>query len=178
MWFGCTSHGLVADDVMMCWTHARIIHERIQGIEDLTNQRIDAELDKNKQWQIAEQTARITAGKPERADLFYRAPSHRVYYIKIGEQIKIGFTADLDGRLNSYPPNAEILGIEYGDKELEKQRHRQFHAYLAYGREWFHDTQEIRDHIATLPNWKHLIPKRMRRGAANSAATIKPRYWR
>lgn len=177
MWYACTDHFLVSDDILMCWKHARVIHARVQRSEEITEQRMIAAIERNEERQVAIQVELAKAGKPQRTDIYYQAPPNWVYYIETDGHIKIGHTTDLNGRLKSYPPTAQILGVEYGDRDLERQRHEQFNAYLAYGREWFHDTQEIRDHIATLPPMTHLNIKRMRRGQANQASRIQPRYW-
>lgn len=73
-----------------------------------------------------------------------------VYYIRINGQIKIGFTTDLTQRSRSYPPGSELLAVEPGTKELERERHVQFHRFLARGREWFVDAPEILEHAASL----------------------------
>lgn len=81
---------------------------------------------------------------PESPGTIGTLPPERVYYVRVGEHIKIGYTRNVSNRLSGYPPNSELLAVELGNKTLEKERHHQFHAYLAWGREWFADCQEIR----------------------------------
>lgn len=73
-------------------------------------------------------------------------PGH-IYYLFINGAIKIGYSADLEKRLKSYPPNAELLAVHPGTLQTETQMHRKFFNHLAHGREWFHDASEIREHI-------------------------------
>lgn len=76
---------------------------------------------------------------------------HVVYYIRFGNRVKIGTTANLAQRLAALPHD-EILATEPGSYDLEKRRHQQLRASRIYAnREWFHLTDEVRKHIASLP---------------------------
>ena len=68
-----------------------------------------------------------------------------VYYFRVGNRIKIGFTVNVEGRVRNLMPE-EVLGWEPGDRNLETKRHRQFAAYRV-AREWFEDVPAIRRHI-------------------------------
>lgn len=70
-----------------------------------------------------------------------------VYYMGINGQIKIGYTTNLRQRSSAYPPGTELLAVEPGTPELEKQRHNQFSRHLARGREWFADNPALTAHI-------------------------------
>lgn len=70
-----------------------------------------------------------------------------VYYLRVGDQIKIGFSTDVRRRLRSYPPGSELLALEPGDKKLERRRHNEFFEWLAAGREWFEPSDELLKHI-------------------------------
>lgn len=79
-------------------------------------------------------------------------PRHRddlTYYLRVGDHIKIGYTNNLKQRLKTYPPTAALIGLEAGNVEL--QRLQQFASSLTAGREWFDATQDLMDHIASLP---------------------------
>lgn len=81
-------------------------------------------------------------------DLRAEAPG-LVYYLRVGEHVKIGFTAvELRSRLRAYPPGSALLAAEPGSKALEKQRHAQFRAMKAAGREWFTPHAALDEHIA------------------------------
>jgi hypothetical protein len=79
-----------------------------------------------------------------------------VYYLKVGNRIKIGFSAHLDRRLQSLPVE-EVLGWEPGDRSLEAHRHRQFREHRT-AREWFKDCPEIRAHVQGTEGYKALNP--------------------
>lgn len=66
-----------------------------------------------------------------------------VYYIRIGERIKVGYSVDVKQRMRAYPPGSELLAVEPGDRDLETQRHRQFAGSRTDGREWFRPTADI-----------------------------------
>lgn len=70
-----------------------------------------------------------------------------IYYLRVGDLIKIGFTVNLTGRLQAYPPNSVLLATEMGTPQGERSRHRQFDSALAYGKEWFTPTPELLAHI-------------------------------
>lgn len=73
-----------------------------------------------------------------------------VYYLRVGDQIKIGFSSDVRRRLRSYPPGSELLAVEPGDKKLERRRHNEFFEWLAAGREWFEPSAELLQHTRDL----------------------------
>jgi hypothetical protein len=73
-----------------------------------------------------------------------------VYYVRIGEHIKIGHATNLWNRMRAYPPSAELLATESGDQRLEKARHSEFRAFLDAGREWFRPAPELMAHIEKL----------------------------
>jgi hypothetical protein len=73
-----------------------------------------------------------------------------VYYIRVGELIKIGYTRDLDQRLRAYPPDAELLATEIGNELIEQAGHAQFGDLLAARAEWFHPGPALLAHIEAL----------------------------
>lgn len=73
-----------------------------------------------------------------------------VYYMRINGHIKIGYTANLRQRSRNYPPGTELLAVEPGTRDLEKQRHGQFSRSLAQGREWFAESDALTAHIEKL----------------------------
>jgi len=73
-------------------------------------------------------------------------PKPLVYYFRVGDRIKIGFTGNIESRIKDLAPE-EVLGWEPGPASLEKARHRQFAKYRT-AHEWFRDCPEIRQHIA------------------------------
>lgn len=73
-----------------------------------------------------------------------------VYYVQVGNDIKIGTTGNLHRRLTSLPAGARVLGTEPGDFNLEAERLRQFAEYRCHGKEWFHPAPQLLTHIASL----------------------------
>ena len=72
-----------------------------------------------------------------------------VYYAAFGNRIKIGTSADPWNRMAGVPHD-QLIAVEPGDRTTEGERHRQFGAFLASGREWFRDCPEIRAHASAL----------------------------
>ena len=73
-----------------------------------------------------------------------------VYYMRINDQIKIGYTTNLTQRSRAYPPGTELLAVEPATPYTERDRHQQFHRYLVRGREWFSESDELMAHISEL----------------------------
>lgn len=82
-----------------------------------------------------------------------------VYYLRIGERIKVGYSVDVKRRMRAYPPGSQLLAVEPGDRELERQRHHQFAGSRTDGREWFRPTPDIDELIEQLVQ-QHGDPKR------------------
>ncbi|MAM53554.1 GIY-YIG nuclease family protein [Microbacterium sp. UBA3394] len=60
-----------------------------------------------------------------------------VYYLRFADRVKIGTTVDLIKRLRTLPHD-EVLAVEPGSYELERERHAQFeHLRIIARREWF-----------------------------------------
>lgn len=130
-----------------------------------------------------EERARARSSEPK------KAPGvATIYYVQVGEQIKIGWTTNLHQRMRAYPPTARLLATERGTKTLERSRHQQFNEYLAHGREWFEPGKFLLEHIDRLiekngappqietlrSSEKQTIPHRMKqsvRGSYKSTAS-------
>lgn len=70
-----------------------------------------------------------------------------VYYMKLGDLVKIGTTTRIAQRRATINPEV-ILAIEVGDRELETQRHRDFRDLWVHG-EWFKLHDRLASHIET-----------------------------
>lgn len=73
-----------------------------------------------------------------------------VYYLRVGERIKVGYSVDVKRRMRAYPPGSQLLAVEPGDRELETQRHRQFAGSRTDGREWFRPTPDLLELVAEI----------------------------
>jgi len=91
------------------------------------------------EWRVGE--APSTDLVPPRVDV--------VYYIRLGEQVKIGTSGNPRVRIASLPHD-EVLAFERGDRSVEQRRHAQFASTRIPGTEWFHSSDELAAHIAAL----------------------------
>ena len=73
-----------------------------------------------------------------------------VYYLQVGQLIKMGYSSNPRERLRQYPPESVLLAIEPGTLAIEKERLRQFSASLLWGNEWFDSTPELEAHIGQM----------------------------
>jgi len=71
-----------------------------------------------------------------------------VYYLRYGDRVKIGTTANPRQRLAAIWHD-EVLAFERGDRTLERRRHAQF-AEDRLGGEWFRLSPAVRDHVASV----------------------------
>lgn len=72
-----------------------------------------------------------------------------VYYVQVGELVKIGNAVNLRRRLTVYPPGRRLLATEPGGEMRERKRHHQFRASRVE-REWFRPTDDLVAHIVKL----------------------------
>jgi len=70
-----------------------------------------------------------------------------VYYLQVGDRIKIGHTTDAIRRLATYPPESRLIAIRKGSRKRERAEHIRYDKYLADGREWFHYSKEMEEDI-------------------------------
>ena len=70
-----------------------------------------------------------------------------VYYLRQGERVKIGTTANPRQRFAAIM-HEQVLAFERGDRRLEQRRHAQFAADRFPGSEWFRMSRGLRAHIA------------------------------
>lgn len=96
---------------------------------------------------IRKEAIRERLGVEEFMATYKQAPGI-IYYLKVEDQVKIGFTSDLDTRLKAYPPMAKLLATHPGTRETERQMHDKFAEHLAGRKEWFADHPELESHIA------------------------------
>jgi hypothetical protein len=120
----------------ICARHAVKLYRHMQQAIDTADPR-----------QTAENMMRVLHAEDERIEKQNR---HTVYYLQVGDLIKIGCTVNLSLRLSSYPPGSQVLATERGGWELEQQRHRQFAAVRAERLEWYHPAPVLLDHIEKL----------------------------
>lgn len=60
-----------------------------------------------------------------------------IYYLRLGDRIKIGHTTNLRQRLAAYPPDSQLLAVEPGSRQDEAALHQLYQSYCVGGREWY-----------------------------------------
>jgi len=86
-----------------------------------------------------------TATKPRP----HRSSEGVVYYVRIRDYVKIGVTANLSHRmLNLRAGSDQILAVEPGGRDLERQRHHEFADERRGRREDFELSDRLKQHIA------------------------------
>lgn len=122
--------------VPFCQEHILYIWSLVEG--DMRRQGIT--LEKYSQQQLEQAEQRVAEMDAQRPGV--------IYYLEVGEYLKIGHTKNLYRRMREYPPNARLLASQAGSREEERALHHRFSAYCDSGREWYRDVPEIREHIA------------------------------
>ncbi|MET8866516.1 GIY-YIG nuclease family protein [Nonomuraea sp. NPDC004580] len=148
---GCRTRPTVASDglgIPLCHDHLKAYRSYLDTIDRI--KRIDqAVLDAPKlDPRYLENTPE--AKRSLRRDLARQRGSMIVYYVRIGNNIKIGWTTNLKQRMTTLMPD-EILATEPGEEQLERLRHQQFaHLRVPPGRERFRPDPELLDHVEML----------------------------
>lgn len=99
-----------------------------------------------------------------------------IYYVQVGDKIKIGYTKDLQRRIAQYPPDSVLLAARPGTIRDERTTHSLLSARRAAGREWYLIHDEVLGHIAAvvrqhgkppeIRDWKRPNPQSSRLGLA------------
>lgn len=135
--FGCTSYvqeQYHARHVYMCQEHALQVWATVQEMIDPATLR-DIAYD------------RVAPDEEKNPELYEPIPISEsagvVYFIRVGDLIKVGFSSDLSRRMKAYPPDAEVLAYYSGSFAEEQQTHQLLSAHRAKRREWYHPTPEV-----------------------------------
>lgn len=144
----------------------RLIHD-LSPVEvcDSCGMKIARVFEINLQDENRARDSRATEKRDERRGII---KDSMVYYVRIHDYIKIGYSAHLRERIMGLRVDLDaLLAIEPGGQQLEHQRHVQFRADRIGKREDFHPSEALQAHIASLselyplPPWATL-PSRMR----------------
>lgn len=139
--FMCTSYvqeQYFAQRVYMCQEHALQVWATVQEMIDPDTLR-----------QIAYN--RVTPHEERYPESYQPVPISEcvgvVYFVRVGDLIKVGFSSDLGRRMKAYPPDAELLAY-YSASFAEEQRwHKLLTVHRARRREWYHPTPEVMDAV-------------------------------
>lgn len=70
-----------------------------------------------------------------------------VYYLLVGDLVKIGWASILADRMKQYPPNSILLAAHPGTLKTERQMHHRHLDLLDRGREWFRPGVALIEHV-------------------------------
>lgn len=103
-------------------------------------------------WQQVQLSLQPTETADQRAERLALTEAHRaktrtqpgwIYFLTLDDKIKIGWTANLEQRLRSYPPHAQVVVSYPGTRADERDLHRSLKPSLVAGREWYEPTPEV-----------------------------------
>ncbi|WP_183665782.1 GIY-YIG nuclease family protein [Neomicrococcus aestuarii] len=80
--------------------------------------------------------AEVENAKDERADFGDPNLPGVVYFVRVMDMLKIGWTSNLRGRISTLQADA-LLHFQQGTRKDEAAYHKQFREHLVAGREWF-----------------------------------------
>lgn len=136
--------------------------------------KIVEERESDRYRQLVRGEVKPAARKPAKKYLSNR-PGH-IYYLLVGDRVKIGFTTDLYRRMMEYPPNAVLLATHPGTPAVEKELHQDFRRHLAEGREWFTPNPDLDAHLQKVlekfPNTTSIA--KMRQPMNRRPSTLRP----
>lgn len=129
-------------------------------------------------WQLIQEeheswTRRQVPVQARTAQLEPEAAAGTIYYLQIGEHIKIGHARNLWNRLRGYPPTAKLLACHPGTRADEAALHRRLRGYRVAGREWYEPNPHILELIAQVIVDHGEPPKALT--GARRPETLKPR---
>lgn len=130
-------------DIPICRHHAIKIFLRYReefgdSVASVLGERLD------KREQRRDPTA---FGHAKRRDEALVAQS-QVYYVRIGDHIKIGYTVNLRTRCSQLRVDvSRVMATEPGGRKLEQERHQQFAAERVGRREDFNPSPRLLEHI-------------------------------
>lgn len=143
VWPGCETELRDSTRVgAICIPHARQVHD---AVEVLTNCRITAD-DLEYIGRIERDIDAMQRERRARSDANRIQPGW-VYYVAVGERIKVGFATDVNKRLRAYPPESTLLAVHPGTPTLEKDMHNKLAVWRVAGREWYSRSDEVLAHI-------------------------------
>ncbi len=128
-------------ELMVCKDHRQFIIDYIDPPTRRMNEQIEA-LRRQKEANVAAVERGEKIAKDARVGV-----GGYVYFVRVDDLIKIGYSTQPYQRLRAYPPNAEVLGVFPGTKKLERDLHGRFRFALRKGREWFRVADEILEYV-------------------------------
>jgi hypothetical protein len=134
VWSKCPKRaGMSYPGLPLCDAHVQIVHQRVMSVKNLVRDALAQ--------RAAEQKAADEAKEPSLG---------WIYYLLIGEHIKVGYASSLPARMMAYPPTSTLLAAHHGTLPDEAALHKRFRLHLAAGREWYHKAEPLLEHIASV----------------------------
>lgn len=100
-------------------------------------------------YEIANGRPEPESGPDELLDVYDDTTPGAIYFVRVGDLLKIGWTSRLAERLHRIKADA-VLHVEQGTRLDERRHHEHFTDHLARGREWFHlntETKQMLDEL-------------------------------
>lgn len=125
----CFEHGLLAFDAMSRFSKDPGVIEALATLHEIKGQREKAKKDAAKVAHLA-------------------STDGHIYFVQVGDLIKVGWTRILGVRLKQYGASAVLLAHYPARRDAEKYLHRNLKPALARGREWYHNEPIVQRYIA------------------------------
>ena len=142
-WHGCDAS--CEDVIEMCWYHFRLVGETfiekrsVFGAQALAARRAEREAERA-----------VTLASQSDPDDWRRSRSV-VYYVRIGDHVKIGYTIHLTTRMSTLRVGKDaLLAVEPGWREGEAERHKMFAAERQGRREDFNPSRRLLGHVSAM----------------------------
>ncbi|MGW9031477.1 GIY-YIG nuclease family protein [Streptomyces sp. NPDC055722] len=144
----CADLATIAEPVRLCTRHQMQVAAAI--VPALLAPALDKPRDiERPETRDAETVRLVLSARAAEVDL--SGPhDDRVYFIRNGERVKIGYTSNLRNRLWSFGLRVDAVALLLtGDKRLERALHRYFALHRIANTEWFHCVPEVDSYIAS-----------------------------
>ena len=66
-----------------------------------------------------------------------------VYFVRVGDRIKVGHAVDLSRRIKAYPPDSVLLAVMPGSRADEAALHQELTPWRTAGREWYQSSSGV-----------------------------------
>ena len=133
------------------WEDVPCALNTVMMVEDMRSWGVDVTLEIAREclrWHVRKEVQGADYEREQERRLLAHRHPPIVYYLRLANLVKIGFTTNLTKRLGVINPE-EVMATEPGDRKREQERHRQFAALHAHG-EWFRLEQPLVDHIEAI----------------------------
>ena len=140
-WPGCRTLA-ESGSMPLCEHHFQFVGIRFMAERSVLSGEFDADAREQRRAENAERERQLRAE---------REAASVVYYVRIGDHVKIGYTQDLHRRLGDLrlDPDA-VMAVEPGGPDLERCRHLQFADERVGRRENFNPSRRLLAHIESL----------------------------